>query len=119
MHNILADTGYSSGDNYAFFEEQGLKSYIPPHGQYKEGPEGFTYKKEDNYWECSQGKRAQFRKTFEDKGVKKNQYATKRADCRDCPIKTTCIGKAHEKRIDITYYKEEKHCFERNRKVTV
>ena len=107
MHNILADTGYSSGDNYAFFEEQGLKSYIPPHGQYKGGPEGFTYKKEDNYWECSQGKRAQFRKTFEDKGVKKNQYATKRADCRDCPIKTACIGKAHEKRIDITYYKEE------------
>ena len=57
--------------------------------------------------ECSRGKRAQFRKTFEDKGIKKNQYATKRADCRDCPIKTACIGKAHEKRIDITYYKEE------------
>jgi len=107
MHNVLADTGYSSGENYAFFEEQGLKSYIPPHGKYKGGPEGFTYKKEDNYWGCSQGKRAQFRKTFEDKGVKKNQYATKRADCRDCPIKTACIGKAHEKRIDITYYKAE------------
>jgi transposase len=107
MHNVLADTGYSSGDNYAFFEQLGLTSYIPPHGQYKGGPSGFTYHKEENYWECSQGKRALHRKTFEDKGVKKNQYATKRADCRDCPIKTACIGKAHEKRIDITYYKEE------------
>jgi radical SAM protein with 4Fe4S-binding SPASM domain len=107
MHNILADTGYSSGENYAFFEEQGLQSYIPPHGKYKGGPSGFSYHKQGNYWECSQGKRAQFRKIFEDKGVKKNQYATKRADCRDCPIKTVCIGKAHEKRIDITYYKEE------------
>jgi hypothetical protein len=57
----------------------------------KDSPGGFTYKKEDNYWECSQGKRAQFRKTFEDKGVKKNQYATRRADC---PIKTACIGKS-------------------------
>ena len=107
MHNILADTGYSSGENYAFFEEQGLTAYIPPHGQYKGGPKGFIYHKEENYWECSQGKRAQHRKTFTDKGVKKNQYATKRADCKGCPIKTACIGKAHEKRIDITYYKEE------------
>jgi hypothetical protein len=107
MHNVLADAGYSSGENYAFFEVQGLRSYIPPHGQYKGGPNGFTYHKEENYWECSEGKRALFRKTFEDKGVKKNQYATKRADCRDCPIKASCISKAHEKRIDITYYKEE------------
>ncbi|MDX2360160.1 MAG: IS1182 family transposase [Crocinitomicaceae bacterium] len=113
MHNVLADAGYSSGENYAFFEELGLQSYIPPHGKYKGGPRGFTYHKEADasasrsYWECSQGKRAEFRKTHENKGIKKNQYATKRADCRDCPIKTACIGKSHQKRIDITYYKEE------------
>jgi hypothetical protein len=107
MHNILADTGYSSGDNYAFFEDQGLTSYIPPHGKYKGGPAGFNYHKEGNYWECSQSKRVEYRRTFTDKGVKKNQYATKRADCKDCPIKTACIGKSHEKRIDITYYKAE------------
>ncbi len=107
MHNVLADAGYSSGDNYAFFEEQELTSYIPPHGKYKGGPNGFNYHKDGNYWECSQAKRAEHRKVYEDKGVKKNQYATKRADCRDCPIKTACIGKSFEKRIDITYYKPE------------
>ena len=32
MQNVLADAGYSSGENYAFFEELGLSSYIPPHG---------------------------------------------------------------------------------------
>lgn len=107
MHNVLADAGYSSGENYAFFEELGLTSYIPPHGQYKGGPDGFTYQSEGNYWECSQEKRVEFQKTFEDKGVKKNRYTTKRTDCKDCPIKTACLGKGHEKRIDITYYKEE------------
>ncbi len=107
MKNILADAGYSSGENYAFFESQNLQSYIPPHGQYKGGPKGFTYHKEGNYWECSKGKRVEFQKTFEDKGVKKNRYTTKRADCKDCPIKTTCLKKGHEKRIDITYYKQE------------
>jgi transposase len=107
MHNVLADAGYSSGDNYAFFEEQGLTSYIPPHGQYKGGPSGFRHHKEGDYWKCSQGKRALHRKTFIDKGTKKNQYATKRADCKDCPIRIACIGKAHEKRFTITYYKDE------------
>ena len=107
MRNVLADTGYSSGENYAFFEELGLQSYIPPHGQYKGGPDGFNYHKEGNYWECPEGKQVKHRKTFIDKGVKKNQYATKRADCRDCPIKSQCLGKGLEKRIDITYYKAE------------
>ncbi|MFT5802393.1 MAG: transposase [Nonlabens sp.] len=101
IHNVLADAGYSSGENYAFFEKQGLLSYIPPHGQYKGGPDGFSYHKEGNYWECSQGKHVEFQKTFEDKGVKKNRYTTKRVDCKDCPIKTSCLGKGHEKRIDI------------------
>jgi len=107
MHNVLADAGYSSGENYAFFEEIGLQSYIPPHGQYKGGPKGFNYHPEGNYWECSQGKRVKYQKTFDEKGVKKNRYTTKRADCSDCPIKSACLGKSHQKRIDITYYKEE------------
>ena len=56
IHNVLADAGYSSGENYAFFEELGLQSYIPPHGQYKGGPEGFIYHSEGDYWECPESK---------------------------------------------------------------
>ena len=40
--NLLADTGYSDGRNYTFLENVNLTSYIPPHGTYKGGPEGFT-----------------------------------------------------------------------------
>jgi len=28
-------------------------------------------------------------------------------DCKGCPLKTQCIGKSHEKRINITAYREE------------
>lgn len=107
MRNVLADAGYSSGENYAFFESLSLQSYIPPHGQYNGGPKGFTYQKEGNYWECSEGKHVKHQKTFIEHGIKKNRYTTKRADCKDCPIKSACLGKSHQKRIDITYYKEE------------
>lgn len=52
--NLLADAGYSSGENYDFLERNGLTSYIP-HGTYKGGPEGFTYVEEGNYWGCPDG----------------------------------------------------------------
>ena len=105
---ILADAGYSSGENYAYLEKQDLASYIPKHGTYKGSPAGFTYHKEGNYWECPEGKRVTYRKTHtQQDGIKKNLYLTKRSECKGCPIKVECISKSHEKRIDITYYKEE------------
>jgi len=58
---LLADAGYSSGENYAYLERKGLLSYIPPHGTYKGGPEGFTYVKNGNYWLCPQGKHVTYR----------------------------------------------------------
>lgn len=106
--NLLADTGYSSGENYAFLEEQGIESYIPPHGTYKGGPEGFTHYKDGDYWLCTQGEKVTFRKVFfENKGNRKKLYLTKPSQCKGCPIKSACIGKSPEKRITITAYNEE------------
>lgn len=105
--NVLADAGFSSGENYAFLEKENLISYIPPHGTYKGGPEGFTYVKEDNYWLCPQGKKATFRVRRAEKGNWKDYYLTRRSDCKGCPIKKQCIGKSFEKRIGITIYVDE------------
>ena len=85
----MADAGYSSGENYAWLEKRGIESYIPPHGTYKGGPEGFTYHKEANYWECPQGKHVTFRKQKIEKGTLKDYYFTKRSDCKGCPLKAT------------------------------
>lgn len=112
-YNILADAGYSSGENYAFLENQGIQSYIPQHGTYKGGPDGFTLIKEGNYWLCSQNKKVTFRKQKNVKGSLQNHYYTKRSDCKDCPLKQKCIGKGFEKRIAITVYAQE---YERNNK---
>ncbi|MDT0678820.1 IS1182 family transposase, partial [Autumnicola musiva] len=109
--NVLADAGYSSGENYAYLENKGIKSYIPPHGTYKGGPEGFEYIKEENYWLCPQGKKVTYRKQWVRKGSLVDDYFTRRSDCKGCPLKQSCIGKSHEKRITITAYREE---YERN-----
>ena len=57
FENCVADTGYSSGENYAFLESRGLKSFIPAHGTFKGGPDGFVYEQETDSYRCPQGKR--------------------------------------------------------------
>jgi len=107
---LLADTGYSSGENYAYLEQKGIVSYIPPHGTYKGGPEGFVYHNEGDYWICRNNKKVTFRKITVEKGKNNNLkrlYLTRSSDCKGCPYKAKCAGKAPEKRITITVYKEE------------
>lgn len=105
--NVLADAGFSSGENYDFLEKENLVSYIPPHGTYKGGPEGFTFVKEGNYWLCTKGKKASFRVRRAEQGNWKDYYLTRRSDCKGCPIKEQCIGKSFEKRIGITIYVDQ------------
>ncbi|WP_303922274.1 IS1182 family transposase [Draconibacterium sediminis] len=111
--NVLADAGYSSGENYDFLERQNLVSYIPQHGTYKGGPEGFTFVGDENHWLCPQGKKVTFRKRVLVKNSLQDHYLTKRSDCKNCPIKKQCIGKSYEKRIGITIWVEQ---YERNNK---
>jgi len=107
VENILADAGYSSGDNYADMESRGLNAYIPPHGTFKGGPDHFVYHKDGDYYQCLNGKKAVFRKIKEEKGTQKKHYATRRADCRGCPLKQECIGKGTEKRFSVIYHLDE------------
>ncbi len=111
--NCVADTGYSSGENYAMLEGMGLKSFIPPHGTYKGGPEGFIYVKAEDHYLCPQGKVVPFKKVFLDSRTKtkKKSYRASSKICRGCPLRATCLGKVNEKQFSVTYYREE---YERN-----
>ncbi|WP_235841737.1 IS1182 family transposase, partial [Confluentibacter sediminis] len=112
--NCVADTGYSSGENYAFLEDRHLKSFIPPHGTYKGCPDGFTYNEPQDHYVCPQGKVIPFKKVFyETKNhTKKKEYRASKKVCIDCPIRRECLGKsAQEKKFTVTYYRAE---YERN-----
>jgi hypothetical protein len=111
--NCVADTGYSSGENYAFLEATGLKSFIPPHGTYKGGPSDMFYVKEHDHYLCAQGKIIPFRKVFLDSRTKtkKKSYRASSKICKGCPLRGACLGKVNEKQFSVTYYREE---YERN-----
>ena len=113
--NCVADTGYSSGENYAFLEQRGLQSFIPPHGTYKGGPDGFRYVKESDHYLCPKGKVIPFTKEFNDyrTGTKKKEYRASKKVCMDCPLRKECLGRsAQEKKFSVTYYRAE---YERNK----
>jgi transposase len=115
-HNLLADTGYSDGENYSFLEKIGIQSYIPAHGTYKGGPDGFIYDKENDRYICPQGNFIPFKKIFYDyrTHTKKKEYRCSSLVCKDCPIKRKCLGKsAQEKKFSVTFYRAE---YERNNK---
>lgn len=112
--NCVADTGYSSGENYAFLEQECLQSYIPPHGTYKGGPDNFVYNEAVDHYLCPQGKIIPLKKVFIEKKnqTKKKEYRASKYVCIDCPIARQCLGKsAQEKKFTVTYYRPE---YERN-----
>lgn len=110
IENLLADTSYSSGENYAFLEDQNITAYIPPHGTYKGGPENFIYVKSQDHYICPQGEIVPFKKAYLDHKTKtkKNEYRTSSKQCKGCSLAMTCLGKtAKEKKFSVTYYRDE------------
>ena len=110
----MVDTGFSSGENYAFLEAKGITSFIPAHVTYKGDPDHFMYVKDSDHYLCPQGKIIPFKKVFLDyrTKTKKKEYRCSSKICKDCPLKATCLGKsAKEKKFSVTYYRE---AYERN-----
>lgn len=101
MEEVLADTNYSGTESLETLEKMELKGYIPNFGRFKSEREGFIYDPEHDHYVCSQGKHLKY------KGLKKNyslskQYLSRSSDCRDCPIRVSCIGKSNQKMITET-----------------
>jgi hypothetical protein len=108
VEQIAADTGYSSTKALKACEENNIDAYIPNFGQYKAFREGFIYDKESDSYRCERGVELPYKKTYEDKkGYFKKQYRSSSKDCKNCPIRTVCIGsRADYKKIEDTL---EKH----------
>ena len=104
VEEVLADTNYSSGESYAFLEDNSITAYIPPHGAYNPEREGFVYNEQEDCYTCSQGVKLCF------KGIKKEKsrttltkrYRSTVADCKNCPLRETCCKKMKYKQIEHT-----------------
>ena len=108
VDQIIADTGYSSGEALKALEENNITGYIPNFGQFKAEREGFSYHLDGDYYLCPKGKRVEFKMIKDNNGYPVKEYRTTRKDCLPCPLRSICIGKSFEKKIrdtiDKAYY---------------
>lgn len=110
LEQILADTGYSSGEALQYLEAQNIDAWIPNFGQYKPHREGFIFNPQLNQYECikqgGNGAILPFRKeTTDSKGYTKKVYRSTNEKCKNCPLRAQCIGKSDFKKLDDSIHK--------------
>lgn len=116
MEAVLADTNYSSGENYAWLEGNGITGWIPVFGQFKKARDGFGYDGATDTFACPQGKRLTLRRAFTDnRGNGYKLYAARTTDCGGCPLKAGCVGKGQTYRSIKTsaYHREYRRALRR------
>jgi transposase len=105
IEQIVADTGYSSGEALRFCEKNNIDPYIPNTGSYKPTRKGFTYDVENDRYLCNQGNKGilLFKTIASDKnGHFRKEYRSSSSDCNSCTLKSVCIGESSTKRITET-----------------
>ncbi|RPD43375.1 transposase, partial [Paracnuella aquatica] len=101
LEEALCDAGFSSGEALKALEEKGIVGYIPNFGQYKPHREGFRFNPFRNAYVCERGVELPFKKiTTTSLGYQMKQYRSSSKDCRQCPLRSSCIGKSDFKKID-------------------
>ena len=90
LQEIIADTGYSSGDAFKALEANKVIGYIPNRSLFHFEREGFTYDVEGDYYECANGKRLTYRGTQFDGGYFMKRYLVNRKECKDCSLQAQC-----------------------------
>ncbi|WP_324673047.1 IS1182 family transposase [Hymenobacter sp. GOD-10R] len=101
LRDLVADTGYSNGFNYALLENSGVTPWIPVFGAYKPIVEGFTYHARVDEYRCRADKPLPFRKyrsTADGNWMK--HYRAFYQDCQHCPFKASCVPYADHKQLN-------------------
>jgi transposase len=102
LKEILADTGYSSGESLQALLDKDMLGYIPNPVNYKNSRQGFIYDAENDWYVCSNGAKLTFRgitSSAKKQTIQKRIYQSSSSDCRSCPFRADCAGKSGVKRL--------------------
>lgn len=104
---LSADNGYFTL-NLRYIQNNKIKAYIPSRKQATQertnnknkkpfSKHNFTYNHEKNFYICPQNEKLPYKKTYEYKGKKRDQYYTNK--CLKCPEQLKCAGQNRVKII--------------------
>ena len=107
VSTILADAGFSSGENYRMLEDIGMEALIPVHGTYETHRGEFKYDGRKRAFICPNGQALEVRYTRNSEGRPTVVYRSKKKICDKCPLREGCVSKKGIKEISSTPYKPE------------
>jgi transposase len=106
----LADVGYYNGETLKACEADGITAYVPPaergrrlsaQGRFRRAD--FSYDAADDVYRCPQGGRLRRMSggKLDATGKWQIRYATRRSDCRACPLRGGCLTrKSHRRTVE-------------------
>jgi len=106
---VVADTGYSNGEQGARCEQDGITPIVPraetvnPKGKQYFSRDRFSYDRESDSWRCPAGETLSLFKTSQ--AQKKKEYTTDA--CRTCPLRSQCT-KAQQRVIVRDFYEDDR-----------
>jgi transposase len=89
---VVADTGFSSGDAFKALEANRITGYIPNRNLFNYERDGFTFNAEGDYYECANGKQLTYRGTHYDGSHFMKNYMAARKECAGCLLKEQCTA---------------------------
>jgi transposase len=104
---MRGDPNYFSEENFRACEERGIEAVIPDsQAKQRRGADGknrydlddFTYHEAEDYYECPQGKRLDYKRKTEQRGIEGTVYQASLTDCKRCPVFSTCSWSRKEQR---------------------
>jgi transposase len=106
---VVADAGYSNGEQGARCEQDGITPIVPraetvnPKGKQYFSRDQFSYDRESDSWRCPAGEMLSLYKTS--RTQKKKEYTSKA--CRTCPLRPQCT-KAKQRVIVRDFYEDDR-----------
>ena len=109
VEEVIADTGFSSGEALKSLEENNITGYIPNRPQFMYERPGFIYNSEGDYYTCPNNKRLTYRGVYKDGDFSNKHYRANIKQCNACPLKDTCTAYTSKKTliketVDRPYY---------------
>jgi transposase len=111
---VVADTGYSNGEQGARCEQNGITAIVPraetvnPKGKQYFSRDQFNYDRESDSWRCPAGETLSLYKTS--RTQKKKEYTS--TACRTCPLRPQCT-KAAQRVIVRDFYEDDRAAMHR------
>lgn len=106
LQTVLADTNYSSGDNYKYLADKRIEAFIPLHGAISLDRIGFKYNKDKDVYVCPNNKELTFKKLRERGYGLERHYKSNSKDCKGCLLRENCIGKNTQKTLLHSIHRE-------------